>query len=87
MKITCERDVLSNALAIVSKAVSGRNTLPILSNILFEAKTDRVELTATDLDTAIKYVIAARVERDGSVAIPASILSDIVSKLPDAPLS
>jgi DNA polymerase-3 subunit beta len=87
MKFTCERSVLMNALGTAGKAVSNRNTLPILSNVLLETDGDRVLLTATDLDTAIRCSIPAQISSEGSIAIPASVLSDIISKFPEAPVT
>lgn len=87
MKITCERSFLANALGVAGRAVSNRNTLPILSNVLLETEDDRLRLTATDLDTAIRGVIPANVAENGATAVPAHLLSDVVSKLPDAPVT
>lgn len=87
MKVTCERSYLSNALGVARRAVSARNTLPILSHVLLETEDDRLKITATDLDTAIRSAIPATISENGSVAIPAAQLADWVSKLPDAPIT
>jgi DNA polymerase III subunit beta len=87
MKITCERSYLAQALGVAGRAVSSRNTLPILSNVLLQTEDDRLKLTATDLDTSIRCVIPANVSENGEVAVPANLLSDVVSKLPDAPIT
>lgn len=87
MKITCERSYLANALGVAGRAVSTRNTLPILANVLLETEDDRLKLTATDLDTAIRCVIPAAVAENGATAVPAHLLADVVSKLPDAPVT
>lgn len=87
MRITCERSYLTMALGVAGRAVSNRNTLPILSNVLLETQDDRLQLTATDLDTAIRCVIPASVSENGSVAVSASVLGDVVSKLADAPVT
>lgn len=87
MKITCERSYLANALGVAGRAVSSRNTLPILSNILLETEDDRLKLTATDLDTAIRCTIPAQIAENGATAVPAALLADMVSKLPDAPIT
>jgi DNA polymerase-3 subunit beta len=87
MKITCERSYLAMALGVAGRAVSSRNTLPILSNVLLETEDDRLKLTATDLDTAIRCVIPSQIAQNGAVAVPAGVLTDVVSKLPDAPVS
>jgi DNA polymerase III subunit beta len=75
------------ALGVAGRAVSSRNTLPILSNVLLETEDDRLKLTATDLDTAIRCVIPSHIAQNGAVAVPAGVLTDVVSKLPDAPVS
>lgn len=84
MKITCERNKLADALGIAGRAVSSRNTLPILANVLLETEGDQLRLTATDLDTAIRCVVPAEIAENGATAVPAHLLSDVVSKLPDA---
>jgi hypothetical protein len=55
--------------------------------VLLETEDDRLKLTATDLDTAIRCVIPAQIAQNGAVAVPAGVLTDVVSKLPDAPVS
>ena len=87
MKITCERSYLAAAVGIAARAVSSRNTLPILANVLLQTEDDRLKLTATDLDTAIRSVIPATVHENGEVAVPARVLGDVVSKLSDAPVT
>ena len=87
MKVTCERSYLAQALGVAGRAVSARNTLPILSHVLLETEDDRLKITATDLDTAIRCAIPASIAENGSVALPAASLSDYISKLPDAPVT
>lgn len=87
MKITAERSYLAAALGVASRAVSARNTLPILSHVLLETQDDTLTLLGTDLDTAIRCAIPASIAQNGSVALPASSLSDYISKLPDAPVT
>lgn len=87
MKITCERTHLTNALNSAGRAISPRNTLPILANILIEAEGDTLRFTATDLDTTIHCEAPASIAESGAVAVPAHIVTDIVSKLPDAPVT
>jgi len=87
MKVTCDRSQLTQALGVAGRAVSARNTMPILSHVLLETEDDRLKITATDLDTAIRCAIPANVAENGSVALPAGSLSDYISKLPDAPVT
>ncbi|MCD4812741.1 DNA polymerase III subunit beta [bacterium] len=84
MKFICKRTDLSHGVQTVLNAVSSRNTLPILSNILFEADENTLLLTTTDLEVSIKCQISAQITSPGSITIPAKRLSEIVRELPDS---
>ena len=64
MKLTIERSVLLKSLAHVQSVVERRNTIPILSNILLEARDGTVGLTATDMDIAVVEKTAAEVTQE-----------------------
>jgi DNA polymerase-3 subunit beta len=64
--------------------VEKKTTIPILSNVLLEAREDRVVLTATDLELGIRCVCPAKVKKPGAGTIPARKLLDYVRLLPDA---
>jgi DNA polymerase-3 subunit beta len=83
MKITIERAALLRALAHVQSVVERRNTIPILANVLLEAKGGALGLTATDMDLEIVERATAEVGQDGSVTAPAHTFYDIVRKLPE----
>lgn len=83
MKTTIERAALLKSLNHVQSVVERRNTIPILSNVLLEAKDDQLSLTATDLDIEIVETIAATISQPGTITAPAHTLYDIVRKLPD----
>jgi DNA polymerase-3 subunit beta len=83
MKLTIERAALLRSLGHVQRVVERRNTIPILSNVLFRAKGDALSLTATDMDLEIVETVAAEVARAGAATAPAHTLYDIVRKLPD----
>ena len=87
MKLTIERTELAKALTTATRAVSSRNSMPILSNVLIVTADDVIRITATDLDSAITVTAPAHISENGAVAIPAAPLNDIVSKLGDAPIS
>jgi DNA polymerase-3 subunit beta len=87
LKITCERGYLASCIGITSRGISSRNTLPILSNVLLETSDDRLTMTATDLDASIRAVVPVTVHKNGAIAIPAKTLNDVISKLPDAPVT
>ncbi|MDA8234326.1 MAG: DNA polymerase III subunit beta [Clostridia bacterium] len=83
MKIVCSKDNLVNGVQIVQRAVSSKNTLPILSGILIKTEGDTLKLTATDLEIGIECRIPVTVIEEGSVVLPARYLGDIVRRLPD----
>jgi DNA polymerase-3 subunit beta len=83
MRVTIERSAFLKALNHVQSVVERRNTIPILSNVLVQAKGEAVKLTATDLDIEIIETVAAEVAQDGAVTVAAHMLYDIVRKLPD----
>jgi DNA polymerase III subunit beta len=86
VRLTCQPHVLSQALQIVSRAISNRTTLPILNNILLETTSEGLSLTATNLEIGIRKVVPAEVAEEGSTTAPARLLTDFVATLPEAPL-
>lgn len=86
MKIICFQGDLTRGIQTVGSAVAGRATLPILTNILIEAKKEEVELSATDLEIGIKCSVPAQVKKEGAITLPAKRLSDIVRELPEGPV-
>ncbi len=84
MKFTIARENLLNALSHVQSVVEKRNTIPILSNVLLRAENGKLFLTATDMDLIIAETIAAQVEQNGSVTVPAHTLYEIVRKLTES---
>jgi DNA polymerase-3 subunit beta len=87
MRVTCSTQNLGQGLHIVSRAVSSRTTLPILNNVLMQTDPAGLRLTATNLEIGIKQVIPAEVQEEGSITVPARLLTDYVSAHPDASIS
>ena len=84
MKATIERAVLLKALGHVQSVVERRNTIPILSNVLIEARDDgSLRLMATDLDLQVDESVAAQVAQAGATTVPAHTFFEIVRKLPE----
>lgn len=83
MKATVERATLLKCLAHVQSVVERRNTIPILSNVLIEAKDGGLRLMATDLDLQVVETIAAHVMSPGATTVSAHTLFDIARKLPE----
>jgi DNA polymerase-3 subunit beta len=82
MKLSCLQENLSKGLSIVGRAVATRSTLPITQNVLLCAEPSRLRLTATNLEMATTCWVAAKVEREGSITVPARLLIDFVNSLP-----
>ena len=84
MKATIERATLLKSLGHVQSVVERRNTIPILSNVLLEARDDgSLRLMATDLDLQVDESIPANVSQAGATTVSAHTLFDIVRKLPE----
>ena len=86
MKVICSQAVLNKGLAAVSHIAASRNTLPILSSILLATDHDRLKLAATNLEIGINYWIDAQIQEEGATTVPARLLTDLVSRLPQTPV-
>ena len=82
MKVTVLQENLARGLSVVSRAVSPRSTLPVLSNILIATDEGRLRLSATNLELGITCWIAARIDEEGSTTVPSRTFSDLVSAMP-----
>lgn len=83
MKVRISRDELLTGLQRVQGVVEKRNTMPILSNILLEAKSDGVDILATDLEIGMRGLYKATVEEPGSVTVSARKVYEILKELRD----
>lgn len=86
MKVTCLQENLSKALGIVGRAVATRTTLPITQNVLLASDEGRLKLSATNLEIAISTWVGGRIEDEGTVTLPAKLLTDFVNSLPEGQL-
>jgi len=82
VRVSCLQENLAKGLSIVSRAVSTRSTLPVLGNILIEARGSQLRLAATNLEIGINCWIGAKVDDEGAITVPARLLSDFVNSLP-----
>jgi DNA polymerase III subunit beta len=89
MKLICSQGDLSSNLSLVSRAVPSRPTHPVLANILLQAdaETNQVSLTAFDLSLGIRTSFSAEVLESGVIALPAKLLVDITSRLPEGEIT
>ena len=84
MKVTCTRDELLRHLGVVSRAVSARMTVQILSGVRLAASAGRLELAATDMELSLRSSFDVEVGDEGVVVVPGKTFVDIVRLLPDA---
>ena len=82
MKVYVKQQQLAHSVSMVSRAVSPRSTLPVLSNILVKTDNGRLRLSATNLELGITSWIGARVEGEGAITVPSRTFTDMVSNLP-----
>lgn len=83
MKLSCLQENLNRGLNIVGRAVATRTTLPITNNVLLTTDQSRLKLVATNLEMAISYWTGAKVEEEGTVTVPARLLTEFVNSLPN----
>ena len=81
MKVSVLQENLARGLNIVSRAVSTRSTLPVLSNVLVATDEGRLRLSATNLEMGITCWIGAKIEEEGSTTVPARTFTELVSTL------
>jgi DNA polymerase-3 subunit beta len=81
MKLTVTRDELLERLSNIQNVVEKRNTMPVLSHFLLDARKDGSRITATDIETAIREPLGAEVADEGVLCIPARKLFEIVKEL------
>jgi DNA polymerase-3 subunit beta len=83
MKIICLQENFKRGLNIVQN-ITGKNlTLPILNNILLNTDKKQLKLSTTDLEMAITNRILCKIEKEGSITIPAKLLVNFINNLPN----
>ncbi len=82
MKLKVTQSNLNQALNAVSRVANTRGTLPVLANILIKASKGILLIAATNLDIGITKFVGAKIEKEGSITVPANILTSFVSSLP-----
>jgi DNA polymerase-3 subunit beta len=83
MEFSVKKFDLYEELSLTQGVVERKTTIPILSNLLFEAKDGRLTITATDLELSICTSCEAKVKKDGAGTIPAKKLLELVRLLPE----
>ncbi|HET7746156.1 MAG TPA: DNA polymerase III subunit beta [Vicinamibacteria bacterium] len=83
MEITVKKADLVRELQLVQGIVERKNSIPILSNVLAEAKGSELRIAATDLDVSLRSACPAEVHKDGALTLGAKKLYEIARSLPD----
>ena len=83
MEFSVTKSALLNELTTTQGVVERKTTIPILSNLLVEARGNHLVITATDLELSIRTSCEAKVKKDGAGTIPAKKLLDLVRLLPE----
>jgi DNA polymerase III subunit beta len=83
MRVVCSKGELVSALSVVSRAVSTRSTVQVLSGILVRGEGDQLELAATDMELSLRLPLEGQVEGGGAVVVPGRLLVDLARLLPE----
>jgi DNA polymerase III subunit beta len=83
MRVTVLGENLKRALSTTNRAVAGKSTLPVLSNVLLQTHEGALKLSATNLETYISTSCGAKVADEGAITLPAKLLSDWVAGVPN----
>ena len=86
MHLNCLQENLSHGLGVVQRAVATRTTLPITQHVLLATDEGRLKFSATNLEVAISTWVGAEILEDGSITIPARLLTDFVNSLERQPI-
>ncbi len=87
MKLQVTQSNLAKALNTVARVANSRNALAILSNVLLKTENNRLSIAATNLDIGITHFIGSKIEKGGSITVPARLMQDFVSSLPEGVLN
>ena len=83
MELVVRKNEFLRELQLFQGIVERKNTIPILANVLIEAKGDEVRMLATDLEVALRSTCHASVAKGGSLTLPAKKLYEIIKALPE----
>ena len=85
MRLTCSKEDLAAVLSVVGRAASSKNTVPVLGNMLVEAKDGQVTVAATDMEISLRAPLTATIEEAGAVVLP-RLATDIVRSMSSGPV-
>ena len=83
MKFSILRSKFLEGLKSVQNIVAGKGSLPIIQNVMIEAKGNEIKLTTTDLDISIRSTVGCDVKEEGASTLPVKILFNLMVKAPE----
>ena len=87
MKVVCIQENLAKGVSVVSRSIGKDLNLPVLANILIEAKGGVLKFSATNLEIGTVCSVRGKIEREGAVTVPAQLLVNYISSLPKSNVS
>ena len=81
MKVKCKKDDLLFGFQIVQNISNARTTLPILGNVLLNAKGENITLTATDLELGMQVKIPSKIDQEGVTTLPSKKMFSLIREL------
>ncbi|MFJ1328996.1 DNA polymerase III subunit beta [Capnocytophaga canimorsus] len=87
MKFIVSSSLLLKKLQVIGGVINNSNTMPILDNFLFELTTNALTISASDLETTVRGVLEVESDNEGSIAVPAKLLVDILKTFAEQPLT
>src|SRR4051812_45506719 len=87
MKVTLLAENLQKKLGYLNHAISSRSDLPVLLNILIETDKTGLRISSTDLEVGIQVQVAAEIEEEGAITVPAKTFTELISSLPHEKIS
>jgi DNA polymerase-3 subunit beta len=82
MKVSVLQENLAHAVAVASRSASSKASLPVLNHLLLATESGRLRVAATNLEVGVSYVVGVKVEEEGSLAVPAKVLQELIGSLP-----
>ena len=87
MKFKISQEDFAKALSASSRSTGAKSNLPILSNILINCSKNNLEVTSTNLETAIKIAIPCKTEKEGKTTLPGRTLFEFIPQLPEGEIT
>lgn len=84
MKFTVSKEQLDRQLQNISRVITVRQSLPILSNLLLETDKDILRISGTDLELAMTSYLPAKISQEGTFTVPAKVFQEFVHQVPDS---